>query len=135
MPTAPMPPDDELARWEREGLVPAGAIPTRTKRAKYGNRKVTLPTGETFDSQREHARWLCLKMMERDGLVKDLRRQVRFPLVVNGFKVCVWVADFVYHDEASGRTEYEDCKGFRTKDYKLKSKLFRALMGQAIRET
>ena len=104
------------------------------KQPKYRNRK-TLADGVVFDSKREADRWLVLRAMERDGLVRDLRRQVRVPLVVAGVRVCVWVADFVYHDTASGRTEYEDVKGYRTPAYRLKAKLFRALFRQAIRET
>ena len=131
----PMPSPDELARWEREGLVPAGSVVPAPKKRKYRNQPVVVVDGERFDSKREYARWLVLKVMERDGLIRDLKRQVRVPLVVNGVRVCVWVADAVYFDAASGRIEYEDCKGYRTKDYKLKAKLFAALMGQTIRET
>ena len=109
-----------------------GAVPA--KPPKYRNRKVVVG-GETWDSEREYARWLVLRAMERDGLVRDLRRQVRVPLVVNGVKVCVWVADAVYFDAATGRVEWEDTKGYRTRAYRLKAKLFRAIFGQSIRET
>lgn len=104
------------------------------RKAKYGNRRTTVD-GIEFHSKREATRYLVLKAMERDGLIRDMRLQVRVPLVVNGVTVCRWVADFVYHDEATGRTEYEDVKGFVTPEYRLKSKLFAALYGQSIRET
>lgn len=104
------------------------------KKPKYGNRK-TLVDGIVFDSKREAERYLVLKAMEQDGLIRDLRRQVRVPLVVAGVRVCVWVADFVYHDAASGRTEYEDVKGYKTAAYRLKARLFYAVHRQQIRET
>jgi hypothetical protein len=102
--------------------------------AKYRNRKVTVG-GETWDSEREYARWLVLQAMERDGLIRDLRRQVPVDLVVNGVKVCRWVADATYFDTATGRVEWEDTKGFRTQTYRVKAKLFAAIFGQPIRET
>ena len=111
----------------------AGVEPAPKPR-KYRNQPCEVD-GVRFDSKREASRWLVLRAMERDGLIRDLRRQVRCPLEVNGERVCVWVADFVYHDEATGRVEFEDCKGFRTPAYVVKAKLFKAIHRQPIRET
>lgn len=104
------------------------------RKSKYGNRKTVLD-GIVFHSRREAERYLVLKAMERDGLVSGLQLQQRIPLVVNGVKVTTWVADFTYFDTASGRTEYEDVKGYRTDSYRIKAKLFEALYGQPVRET
>lgn len=114
------------------------AIVARTtpKRNKFGAVKTTVD-GIRFDSKREAARWQALKLLERADLVRNLRRQVRFPLVVHGALIATWIADFVY-DERRGElwaTVREDCKGFRTRDYRLKKKLVRALYGWEIRET
>ena len=73
-----------------------------------------------------------LSLLEKGGKIEDLRRQVRYPLSVNGVLVCVYVADFVYRE--NGKEVVEDVKGFRTKEYRLKAKLFAAVMGFAIEE-
>lgn len=112
----------------------AGVSKPKAKRPKYGNKKTTVD-GITFDSKREAERWLVLKAMERDGLIRDLKRQVTVPLVVNGVLVCRFVADFEYWDVAAERIIHDDSKGFRTKEYRIKAKLYRALYGVPIRET
>jgi hypothetical protein len=108
------------------------------RRAKYGNRKVTTPDGLTFDSQREHGEWVKLEALARKGVIQELQRQVPFDLVVNGIKVCRYVADFVWM-EVHGAHESEqwrvvaDAKGYITAEFKLKAKLFKALHGCDIR--
>ena len=93
----------------------------------------------TFDSKREADRYLVLKGMEEDGLIEDLRRQVRYELVpafdVDGrhYRPVYYVADFVYVED--GKEVVEDVKGMRTDVYKLKSKLFARRYGKAIKET
>ena len=108
-----------------------------TRRAKYGNRKVTFE-GQTFDSKKEFARWVMLSLMERDGLIRDLTRPKAMPLTVNGKVVCRYTPDFSYFDTSSGRVEYEDVKSEATRKnraYRIKYKLFEAIYGQTIRET
>ena len=104
------------------------------KRPKYGNRKVTV--GDiTFDSAKEAKRWGELQFMVKAGEIKNLERQVRFPIIVNGMKVCTYIADHVY-DEMAGRV-VEDVKSeFTRKDpvYRLKYKLMKACHGIDIRE-
>ena len=104
------------------------------KRPKYGNRKVKM--GDlTFDSAKEAKRWGELQFMVKAGEIKNLERQVRFPIIVNGVKVCTYVADYVY-DEMAGRV-VEDVKSeFTRKDpvYQLKNKLMKACHGIDIRE-
>lgn len=95
--------------------------------------------GITFDSKREADRYLVLKGMEEDGLIEDLRRQVRYELVpafdVDGrhYRPVYYVADFVYVED--GKEVVEDVKGMITDVYKLKSKLFARRYGNAIKET
>ena len=94
---------------------------------KYGNKK-TEYNGEKFDSRLEARRYTELALMERAGVIKDLRRQVPFelipPYVTHGRKVrpAEYIADFVY--EKDGETVVEDTKGVKTEVYKLKKKLF-----------
>lgn len=114
----------------------AGSSPAGPTKNKFGAVKTTVD-GITFDSKREAARYRELKLAERVGLIKNLQRQVRFPLVVDGALITTWVADFVY-DDRRGETwvpQHEDCKGVRTREYKLKRKLVKALYGWDIRET
>ena len=105
------------------------------KRPKYGNRKVKI--GDlTFDSAKEAKRWGELQFMVKAGEIKNLQRQVRFPIVVNGVKVCSYIADFTY--EELGGVVVEDVKSeFTRKDplFRLKSKLLKATTGIDIRIT
>jgi hypothetical protein len=99
--------------------------------AKYRNVKVDSPDG-MFDSKREYERWCELRIEQRAGDISNLRRQVRYPLVVNGVRVAVYVADFVY--ERGGAVTVEDAKGVKTQTYKLKRKLMKAVHGIDIKE-
>lgn len=108
--------------------------------SKYHARKTTVD-GIVFDSKREADRYLVLKGMEEDGVIEDLRRQVRYELIpafdVDGrhYRPVFYVADFVYRDKETGREVVEDVKGMRTDVYKLKSKLFAKRYGMGIKET
>lgn len=106
--------------------------------SKYHAKKTTVD-GITFDSRREADRYLVLKGMEEDGLIEDLRRQVRYELVpafdVDGrhYRPVYYVADFVYVED--GKEVVEDVKGMRTDVYRLKSKLFARRYGMNVKET
>lgn len=106
--------------------------------AKYGNRKV-IRDGIEFDSVKECQRYCELKLMQRAGVISDLRMQESFELIpsqkVDGKVVeraVNYVADFVY--QQNGVTVVEDTKGFKTKDYILKRKLMLWVHGIRIRE-
>lgn len=105
---------------------------------KYGNRKVTRD-GITFDSIRECQRYCELKLMQRAGVISDLRLQVPYELIpvqrIDGKVVeraANYIADFVYTE--NGTTIVEDAKGCRTKEYILKRKLMLWRHGIRIRE-
>lgn len=109
-------------------------------RSKYHATKVKDLDGQTFDSKKEYRRWRDLQLLERAGMIKDLRRQVKFVLIpaqrISGKVVereCSYYADFVY--ESEGKTIVEDCKGFRTDTYKIKRKLMLQKYGIRILET
>lgn len=109
-------------------------------RSKFNAKKTTVD-GIVFDSKREAARYVELKLLERAGAIKDLRLQVRYELIpafdVDGkhYRPTSYVADFVYVDTKSGEEVVEDCKGFRTEVYKLKAKMFAHKYGVSIIET
>lgn len=71
-----------------------------------------------------------LKLMERQGLIKDIKLQVKFELQPkykkNGktIRAINYIADFTYFDVNKGKTIIVDTKGYRTEVYKLKKKIF-----------
>lgn len=118
------------------------------KRHKYGAQRTTVD-GETFDSKGEALRWCELKLLEKAGHIRKLRRQVVFPLAVpvpegGGVLVASYRADFVYEEAQrthpqrephAWREVVEDFKGVRNEGYQLKKRLMLALYGVEIRET
>ena len=101
----------------------------------------TVVDGITFDSKKEARRYQELKLMERAGAIRDLRRQVRYELIPafdcdgKHYRPATYIADFVYTDCKTGKEVVEDCKGFRTDVYRLKAKMFAARYGVSILET
>lgn len=110
------------------------------KRGKLGSSKYknepTWIDGIRFDSKKEAKRWQELKLLESASQIFNLHRQVRYPLEINGFKVCDYVADFAYTKQVLILPVeiVEDCKGYRTQIYKLKKKLMLAVYGIEILE-
>jgi hypothetical protein len=103
-----------------------------TKRNKYRN-KPTEIDGIEFPSQKEAGRWVYLSRLQKAGRISGLRRQVTFPLRVNGAIVARYRADFVYLED--GVRVVEDTKGVRTAVFKLKRRLMMAIYDIEIRET
>jgi hypothetical protein len=97
--------------------------------SKYHNR-ITWIDGIRFDSQMESDRYLELKLMEKSGDIRELEVHPVFILQPafghNGKIVTVikYVADFQYKETRTGVRVVEDVKGFETRDFKLKQKLF-----------
>lgn len=119
------------------------------RRNKYGARKVTK-NGLIYDSKKEARRAAFLETLEKAGVIRDLRRQVKFVLIPTqrepdtigprGGKrpgkvierECSYIADFVYIEK--GETVIEDTKGVRTKEYIIKRKLMLERFGIRIKE-
>lgn len=108
--------------------------------SKYHARRTVLD-GMSFDSGAEAARWSQLHLMERAGMVRDIRRQVSFELVPGEagpdgkrMRPMRYVADFVWTD-SDGREHVEDVKGVRTEAYKIKKRLMWHILGIAVEET
>ena len=91
---------------------------------KYNARKVQI-YGIWFDSDAEGKHYLVLKDRERKGEIQMLAMQPRADLVVNGVLVARYTADFTF--EENGRRIWEDVKGFKARDFAIRSKLFQAL--------
>jgi hypothetical protein len=104
---------------------------------KYHAKRTTVD-GITFASAKESRRYEELKILQRGGLIADLKIQPRFDFMVNGIKVGRFTPDFQY-TEKCGRVFIEDVKGgkaTKTEAYRLRVRLFRALYPQyEVRET
>ena len=122
--------------------------------SKYHSIKTTIE-GMTFDSRKEARRWQELSLLQSQGKISDLRRQVKFVLIpaqsepdkfdyskskkgrrIKGRcleKECAYYADFVYVDN-NGKTVVEDVKGKRTEVYIIKRKLMLERYGIRVRE-
>ena len=96
---------------------------------KYGNRRTKID-GIDFDSEKEAGRYAELKMLEKAGVISDLKLQVPFELqpgfYYKGEKIqsIRYVADFVYMQD--GKQVIEDVKSDGTrknKVYQLKKKM------------
>lgn len=117
---------------------------------KYHNKRVEYE-GIVFDSLKEKRRYCQLQLLEKQGMISNLRLQVPFELIPAIYedeivqlktktkvkkkliqRATTYVADFVY--ETMGKTIVEDTKGFRTKEYELKKKMMRAFLGIEIKE-
>lgn len=126
---------------------------TGPKRNKYGSSKVEVD-GIVFDSAKEASRYNQLKLLESAGIIRDLRRQVKYVLIPTQYsktefnknktpkvieKECAYYADFVYIDEF-GAEHVEDVKGYRNPStagyaqFVIKRKLMLHLNGIRIEE-
>jgi hypothetical protein len=103
------------------------------KPSKYGNTP-TIVNGRRFASKKEAGRYCTLTLMEQAGEIRGLECQPRYPLVVNGVNIGLYVADFCYARADTGEFVVEDAKGYRTPVYRLKAKLMLALYGHCVRE-
>jgi hypothetical protein len=113
---------------------------------KYGNREYPCGYGHIHDSKKEAFRCNELHVLQRAGIIKDLRFQVRYELIPAQYeqtgevykrgpragepkrgrcieRECDYIADFVYKE--GDKTIIEDTKGMRTAEYIIKRKLMR----------
>ena len=101
-------------------------VNTKYKRLKYGNKKTRIGSME-FDSKKEANRFQELKLLERSGLISDLKTQVKFSIVpkAGGNKrERFYIADFTYCE--GGKKILEDVKSEITRKnpvYTLKKAL------------
>lgn len=112
---------------------------------KYHARKV-VAQGQVFDSEKEYARYLELKLLEKAGEISQLERQVKYDLIPKQMdeegkmieRPTVYVADFQYRDNNTGEFIVEDVKGYRRGQayavFSLKRKLMLWRYGIKIRE-
>lgn len=96
----------------------------KKKTNKYHNTKV-LYDGVLFASQKEAERYAELKLLLKQGLIRDLKLQPRYNIGMRTKKRDrFYVADFEYYDVKKQKIVVEDTKGYSTDAYKLKKGRF-----------
>lgn len=97
------------------------------KQSKYKNKKIVY-NGVKFDSKKEYAYYIKLKLLEDNNKIQELKRQVKYELQPSykfkgkTIRAINYIADFEYIQD--GVKHIIDTKGFRTEVYKIKKKLF-----------
>ena len=102
--------------------------------SKY-NSVMCYSDGIRFSSKKEMYRYNELQLLVKAGEIGDLKLQVKYPLVVNGVKICDYIADFTYTDFRTMHTIVEDVKGKKIQPYPIKKLLMKAVHGITILET
>lgn len=130
--------DDYIKALKKPDKFHRGPVENRTMFCDKLNKRVV------FDSEGEMRRWNELVLLERAGIIKDLKRQVTFLLVHDKtakFKLS-YRADFTYLEEVTSpkfgniwTLVVEDFKGLITDAYKQKKRLMMTVHGIVIRET
>ena len=125
--------------------------------SKYHNKKARTADGLIHDSRKEARRWAELQLLERAGVISNLRRQVKYVLIpkqeesfarygANGNRLadgtrvaereCAYIADFVYTKD--GEEVVEDVKGYKQGGaydvFAIKRKLMLHVHGIKVRE-
>jgi len=134
----------------RRGAKLPAHLPPAKKRHKYGAES-TSEGGHQFDSKKEARRYTELLVMQRSGLIRDLKLQPHFVLMVPRLKhgeqnineakiegmavVAEYRADFSYWQDGVYVVEDVKSAGTRTQVYALKRKMFEAQYQIKIRET
>jgi gp72 family protein len=98
---------------------------------KYSNQKVVIDNIK-FDSKKEANRYLELKIIEKAREISNLQLQKSFLLIdkQKDERAVTYKADFVYYDDKKQRWIAEDVKGYKTKEYIIKRKLFKSIYGK-----
>lgn len=131
-----------VEQYRREILKQADK-PKAAKRNKFNSSKVECD-GMTFDSKKEHKRYIELKAMQQRGEIRDLQHHTKFELApktkLEGEKrakpALRYFADFTYYNT---RGEYivEDVKSEATRkkdSYRNKKHLMKTVLNIDIKE-
>lgn len=107
------------------------------RRRKFNN-VIVFEGKEKFDSKKEYGRWNELRLLETQGIISNLKRQVEFILVEKSRygRKRVYIADFTYWMD--GEYIVEDVKSEITKKdriYRYKKRDMAEKYGIIITET
>lgn len=110
-------------------VVPKTLSKYRNVQTEYGGQKFMSKKEAEYAMQLD---WQRKATSPRDRVVEWVP-QVPFQVILNGVKICKYIADFKV-TYADGRVEIVDVKGVRTDVYRLKKKLVEAQYGIKIIE-
>ena len=96
------------------------------KKNKYNAKKQTY-NGQKYDSTLEAKVAEEFDWLLKSGELKEVKRQVKVPLMVNQILICNYYMDFVTTDK-HGQVKYVEVKGMELPVWQLKKKLFLALL-------
>jgi hypothetical protein len=97
---------------------------------KYKNNK-TVIDGYKFDSLKEAKRYSELMLLQRVGVISQLKMQVKFELIpsqkggIRNERQVSYIADFVYKE--GDKLVIEDVKGMRLTEYVIKRKMMKQI--------
>ena len=100
------------------------------KENKYKNRKIVY-NGIKFDSKKEYAYYIKLKLLEDSGKIQELKRQVKYELQPSyrfkdkTIRSINYIADFEYiQDGVKHIIDVKGSKNMMTETFKIKKKMF-----------
>jgi hypothetical protein len=106
---------------------------------KYGAKRTQALDGTWHPSIKQARRWDVLCILQKAGVISDLRREVPVilygrdaPLLTPKGRQMTWRADAIYQEK--GETIHEDSKGLATQLYLMKRAVL-AAQGITVRET
>jgi hypothetical protein len=97
----------------------------RTSKNKYNARKCSFG-GRSYHSRAEAEMAMWLTSLEQQGHIKELNKQKRISLDVNGVHIANHYVDFEVV-LLNGRTKWVECKGMPTDTWRMKKRLVEAL--------
>ena len=98
------------------------SVPFGKKRHKFGAKRMSDGMN-VYDSKLEHDRYMDLQLMEKGGLIRDLK--FKPPKVHLTDAAISYQPDYSYIDTALDELYYEDAKGFVTKRWQIIKKLWK----------
>jgi hypothetical protein len=122
------------ARRQAQASLIAQAGPEQPRQANKYHAVATLVDGLRFDSKVEAGRYGELCLLQRAGVIRNLTIHRRYPLEVNGVLAATYEADFVYERDEISVVEDVKSTPTRTREYRIKKKLMKAIHGLDIRE-
>jgi len=116
------------------------------RRNKFGTalKEHRTLNGTVFDSKGEMLRYYDLELLQRGKVIRNLERQVSYPLVIvnpdtqQHINVGQYTPDFVYEElQPDGTWELivEDFKGLMTNESKFRIKVFQAIYNKTVKIT
>lgn len=101
----------------------------KNARKQKFNAKTKMYGGRTYHSRREAEHAMQLDWMKRAGEIREWHPQRKIQIKVNGMHICNYYVDFLVIGP-NGERAYHEVKGFSTDLWRIKWKLFEALLDE-----